>query len=99
MSDATRYCGSCGDTYWLCECDNPVAVTFEELCANANLDDIDDEPAPAPVVRPVEPFVFTPVPAMPPVTAEDLLRMAANDEAGLPDGAFVELSRALRGDK
>ena len=44
-----------------------------------------------------EPFVFTPVPAMPPVTVDDLAAMAANDPS-LDDDAFVALSRALRGD-
>jgi hypothetical protein len=43
-----------------------------------------------------KPFVFTPVPAMPPVTVDDLLRRAAVDET-LDDDTFTVLSRALHG--
>ena len=96
MDGGEYLCGSCGDLYLECECDDPVRVTYDELIAASDVPD-EPDPAPRPAVRPTEPFVFTPVPAMPPVTVADLLTLAALDEDGLPDGAFVELSRALRG--
>jgi hypothetical protein len=50
----------------------------------------------APDAAPREPYTFTPVPALPPVTADDVLRVAAQDET-LDDDAFLLVSRALRG--
>ena len=50
----------------------------------------------APDASPREPYKFVPVPLLPPVTADNVLRAAAQDET-LDDNAFLLVSRALRG--
>lgn len=99
MNDHLAYhCANCCDLYVDCDCNDPRKVTYDELLA-AYPDWEPPSPAPAavePTTTP-EPFTFTPVPAMPPVTVADLLKRAANDP-NVDDDTFAVLSRAFRGD-